>query len=274
MTFATEVAAQRIEVVGEIRRLAPDISKDTEEILADMYSAKQLDGTASNQPISLDPRVRISIAQGAQINQLVRQSKLNKSLEIGFAYGFSTVWILDGMRSCRSSRHLAIDPHEITHWGGVGLRQVKRLHAAPGFEWIDEYSVHALSGLIKNQEKFDFIFIDGIHRFGDVLVDFYLSDRLVLPGGLVALDDLWMPSIRTVISFILTNRQYKVVSQPVRDMMVLRKIADDNRNWDHFEAFVVHKSAGNYSKAERLVLELARVSGMDEVLHRIKSKWF
>ncbi len=72
MTSSTEVVAPRIEVTAEIRRLAPNIGKDTEEVLAD--TAKQLGGTASDEPISLDGIVRISIAQGAQINQLYQSS--------------------------------------------------------------------------------------------------------------------------------------------------------------------------------------------------------
>jgi len=124
-----------------------------------------------------DAVTRTSIAQGAQINQIIRQSKATKSLEIGFAYGFSTVWILDALRPRLNSFHIAIDPFELTQWGGVGLHQIKRLNAEPVFEWIAEQSIHALSRLIKSGKRFDFIFIDGNHRFDDILVDFYLSDQ-------------------------------------------------------------------------------------------------
>jgi predicted O-methyltransferase YrrM len=239
MILSDEAILRRSKAAAEIRQLAPNIDKETEEVLIDMYSANQLRGTASDQPINIDATTRISIAQGAQINQIVRQSVAIKSLEIGFAYGFSAVWILDALRSREALRHVAIDPFEMTHWGGVGLHQVKRLSVAPGFEWIEEESIHALPRLIKSEEKFDFIFIDGSHRFDNVLVDFYLSDQLVSPGGLLAFDDMWMPSIRTVVSFVLANRQYKMVAQPVSNMMVLRKLGDENRDWRHFECFRV-----------------------------------
>jgi len=249
LTSSNDAISQRAKVAAHgmlerlnrrrIRELAPNIDKETEEVLVDMYSASRLRGTASNQPINVDAKTRISIAQGAQINQIIRQSKMTKSLEIGFAYGFSTVWILDALRSRLNSLHVAIDPFEITQWGGVGLHQIKRLNAALGFDWIAECSIHALSRLIKTEQKFDFILIDGNHRFDDVLVDFYLSDQLVSPGGLLIFDDMWMPSVRTVVNFILTNRQYKIVSQPIRNMMVLKKLADDDRDWCHFENFKV-----------------------------------
>jgi predicted O-methyltransferase YrrM len=273
MTLSNEAIPQRAKVAAEIRELAPNIDKETEEVLVEMYSASQLRGTAGDQP--LRNQVKISIAEGAQINQIIRQSETNKSLETGFAYGFSTVWILDALRSKRNSRHVAIDPFEITKYGGVGLHQVKRLSAAPGFEWIADYSIHALSKLIKSEEKFDFIFIDGDHRFEGVLVDFYLSDQLVRPGALMVFDDMWMPSIRTVVNFILTNRQYKIVPQPVQNMLVLKKLADDNRDWRHFESFKISNlERGRVDSALRqIALKLLRTTGTEGMLRRIQSRY-
>jgi predicted O-methyltransferase YrrM len=266
-----DAISQRTKVATEIRELAPNIGKVTEEVLADMYCAKRLVGTTSDQLIDIDTMRRIGIAQGAQINQIVRQSGVSKSLEIGFAYGYSTVWILDGLRSQIKSLHLAIDPFEMTKFDGIGLHQVKRLGVTSGFEWLSEYSIHALSKLIKSGDKFDFIFIDGDHHFDNVLVDFYLCDQLVSPGGLLAFDDMWMPSVRTVISFVLTNRQYKVVPQPVQNMIVVKKIADDNRDWLHFNVFKVsnQKRYQRNLTVKRMALQIARVTRTEKILRRI-----
>jgi predicted O-methyltransferase YrrM len=275
MTLSDEPISQRTKALAEIRELAPNIDEETEEVLAEMYSARQLRGTASDQPINLDAITGTSIAQGAQINQIIRQSKTTKSLEIGFAYGFSTVWILDALRPRLNSFHIAIDPFELTQWGGVGLHQIKRLNAEPVFEWIAEQSIHALSRLIKSGKRFDFIFIDGNHRFDDILVDFYLSDQLVSPGGLMVFDDMWMSSVQTVINFILMNRQYEIVSQPIQNMTVLKKLADDNRDWHHFENFKVsNPKHGRVASALRqMVLQVSRTTGTESTLRRIQSKF-
>lgn len=274
MTLSSSLGEQRTEVAAEIRRLAPNIGKDTEELLVDMYSAEELRGTGSAKAIALDVRTRISIAQGAQVNQIIRQSKVSKSLEIGFAYGYSTIWILDALRSRTNARHVAIDPFELTSWGGIGLYQVKRLGLTANFSWIAEPSIHSLSKLIQDQDKFDFIFVDGNHRFDDVLVDFYLSDQLVSPGGILAFDDMWMPSVRSVASFIRRNRQYEVVQQPVQNMLVLKKLADDDRDWRHFYRFKVA-----YLERERvdltvkqMILKFARMSGTEKMLRRTQAK--
>jgi len=250
MIPTAELISPRNKVIAELSTLAPNIDKWTMQVLADMYSAKQLGGTVNDQPININAQTRIPIAEGAQLNQIVRQSKTFRSLEIGFAYGFSTVWILDALRARDGSRHVAIDPFELTWWGGVGLQQVKRLCAKPSFEWIDDSSIHALSRLIKSEEKFDFIFIDGNHRFDDVLVDFYLCDQVVSAGGLIAFDDASWPSVRTAINFILTNREYQLIPQPVQSMTVLKKLADDNRHWEHFQSFAI----GNPKRTLRQII--------------------
>jgi hypothetical protein len=57
-------------------------------------------------------------------------------LEIGFFYGFSTVWILDALSAQRDNLHVAIDPFE-KGGGGVGLYQIGRLPYVTKFEWIE-----------------------------------------------------------------------------------------------------------------------------------------
>ena len=161
---------------------------------------------------------------------------------------------------------MPLTPFEKTVWGRVGLHQVKRLDVPAKFKWMGEHSIHALSKLIKRNEKFEFIYIDGNHRFDDVLVDFYLCDQLMLPGRLLAFDDMWMPSVRTVVSFVLTNRHYKIVAQPIGNMMVLQKIAEDDRDWDHFKQFIV-----GLPKRNQVILATlsAHLSGRDGILRRI-----
>jgi hypothetical protein len=128
---------------------------------------------------------------------------------------------------------------------------VKRLGFDFDFHWIDDLSIHALSDFIRRGERFDFIYIDGAHRFDDVLVDFYLSDQALKVGGHIAFDDMWMGSIKTVANFIRRNRAYKEISDPGANMMILRKEREDNRDWEHFTAFRVATEPG-------LLLRMAR----------------
>jgi predicted O-methyltransferase YrrM len=210
------------------------LSSEAETILHEMYSAPKLQG--ANGPVEIDPITRIDKTAGSELNRLVRESGAKKSLEIGLAYGFSTIFIMDALPADGS--HIALDPFQASLWHGVGETQARRL-SGKQFELREEYSIHALSDWIRAGETFDFIFVDGAHRFDDVLVDFYLSDQALKLGGLMVLDDIWMASIRSVVAFVLANRAYQVVPQRSNRMIALKKLKNDDRDWRHFRPFAV-----------------------------------
>ncbi|CAN5337889.1 hypothetical protein BH11BAC5_BH11BAC5_30090 [soil metagenome] len=220
-----------------IKNLCPELNNESLSLLLNMYNLESFEGTESNSLVTIEKTTRISIKQGSMINKIMRSANVNRSLEIGFAYGFSTIWMIDALMNKANSHHTAIDPFEKSHWKGVGLKQVEKLNSSVNFHWESEYSIHSLSKFIQEKKSFDFIFIDGNHRFDDVLIDFYLSDQLISPGGIVAFDDMWMPSIKRVAEYVLSNRSYEIIPQNVSNMLVLKKIENDDRKWDHFVDF-------------------------------------
>jgi predicted O-methyltransferase YrrM len=238
-----------IGIREQIIRANSHLYPGTVELLAEMYRADALLGTQSDQLVTINKLPRILIEQGAMMNSLMRSHSVKRSLEIGFAYGFSTIWMLDALRPRRNALHVAVDPYELSLWHGIGLTQVKRLASGVRFEWIENFSIHALSDLIRKKEKFDFIFIDGNHRFDDVIVDFYLSNQLLRPGALAVFDDMWMNSVRSATNFIVNNLPYEVVPQPVENMLILRKTGYDMRDWRHFNTFEVLGSS-DFSEPE------------------------
>jgi hypothetical protein len=69
-------------------------------------------------------------------------------------------------------------------------------------------------------------------------VDFFCSDRVLSIGGLVIFDDMWMPSIQKVASFIRNNiSNYQEIPTDVKNVFCLKKIKEDDRAWNHFAAF-------------------------------------
>ncbi len=224
-------------IVENLKRANPNLHETTLNVLANMYGSSELYGTESDKPVSIDKNTKISIKQGAMMNEFMRANSVQRSLEVGFAYGFSTVWMLDALRSKTDSLHVSVDPLQKSLWHGIGLTQVDRLAFGKSFKWIENFSIHALSDFIRRNEKFDFVYIDGNHRFDDVIVDFYLADQIVRPGAIIILDDMWMPSVRAAVNFIVNNRAYERIAQPVDNMTVLRKSRDDDRDWTHFKKF-------------------------------------
>jgi predicted O-methyltransferase YrrM len=205
--------------------------------LATMYEnhpQKGSDGTLH----TMDTITRISIEQGHLLAALHAAVKPKVSIEIGLAYGFSTLFILDAAFQTGSGRHIAIDPFQETMWHGIGCQAVKDLNFDSKFEYIPEMSVVALTDLCKQGVKADYIYIDGAHTFDYALVDFFCSNRLLNVGGILIFDDMWMPPIQKVVSFIRTNLgSYQEMPTSVKNVACLKKLKEDDRPWNHFAPF-------------------------------------
>src|SRR5262249_41701133 len=114
-------------MVDKIKRANPNLHESTFNVLADMYGSDKLYGTERKKPVSIRKDVGISIEEGAVLHKLMRANSVKRSLEVGFAFGFSTIWMLDALRSRSDSQHIAVDLREKTLWHGIGLTQVERL---------------------------------------------------------------------------------------------------------------------------------------------------
>lgn len=166
---------------------------------------------ADGQKIELHSN--ISPAEGEFLQGLIREVKPTQTLEIGLAYGLSALYICDALQQTPGARHIAIDPAQFSpeFWKGIGVANLK---AAGYGAMVDFYELPAhrvLPQLEADGVKIDFAFIDGSHLFDYALVDFFCLDQVLKVGGVVAFDDLWMPSIQRLCRFILTNRAYSVL---------------------------------------------------------------
>jgi predicted O-methyltransferase YrrM len=221
----------------ELLRHAPALRPHAVDVLTRLYTEPRQPVTTGSEPVAIEREVRISIAEGAGLYDLVRRHRVSSAIEIGFAYGFSTLWLLEGLARVPGARHLAIDPFETQRWQGVGVRQVEALASEVAFELVERSSLLVLPELVAAGRAADFVFIDSRHVFDETLVEFVYADLLLPVGGILAFDDMWMPAMRAVREFVLRNRSYEQVPQPVRNLCVLRKTGGDERDWNHFVPF-------------------------------------
>jgi len=187
---------------------------------------------------ALDQSVRVSPEQGMYIYDLCRTVKPKRTMEIGFAYGFSTLFFLAGHKANGGGRHIAIDPDECSYWHGIGLQKSRDVGLGEWLRWVEDRSILAVAALYREGLRFEVIYVDGNHRFDDVLADFTLCDLVCADGGYIILDDMWMQSIQKVVAFIDRNRpNYIKESTPVGNISVYRKLGPDERDWRHFVDF-------------------------------------
>ena len=145
-----------------------------------------------------------------------------KTLEVGCAYGISSLCICSVLAERDSSRHLIIDPYQHRDWHGVGIHNLQR--AGYDFaELLEEPSELALPKLVASDAgTFDMAFIDGHHTLDHVMLDLFYCNRLVKVGGYIVLDDANWPSISKAITYFCNYPAYELVAEPVSEKRARR----------------------------------------------------
>jgi predicted O-methyltransferase YrrM len=187
----------------------------------------------------LEPYTGISPDDGFYLYDLVRQVKPRRTAEVGFAEGFSTMYLLAALKSNGSGVHVAIDPYEDSLYHGIGLQKVKEAGMTKRFRFLPAKSIAGLPTLAAEAQPFEIIFIDGDHRFDSAFADFVLSDAICAKDGYIVLHDPWMKSISKVAAYIERNRaDYARVPVPKGvNVVAFQKIGVDQRHWKHFADF-------------------------------------
>src|SRR5918999_1666049 len=157
----------------------------------------------SGAPLALAPH-SVDAELGGALRDLATAEGAERTIEVGLALGMSALFLCQAVLS-RGGRHVAIDPFQQESWNGAGLRTLRDAGVEELVEVIEEESQLALPRLVSEGREFDLAFIDGDHRFEGVFLDLYFMTRLVRPGGLVVVDDMWMPSVRTAVAYVERN---------------------------------------------------------------------
>jgi predicted O-methyltransferase YrrM len=143
-----------------------------------------------------------------RISAYIGRHRIERTLEVGCAYGISSLYICDAISKQPNPHHIMIDPLQSTRWSSVGVQNLRRA----GFtfwELIEQPSALALPSLLGSGLKVQFALIDGWHTFDQVLLDFFYVDRLLEDGGIVAFDDVVMTAINRVVRYVLNHIPYR-----------------------------------------------------------------
>jgi predicted O-methyltransferase YrrM len=191
-------------------------------VLADILTSQRVsDGVSSfplRHPDFPDLAVAVDPAEGAWLQQIVHDIRPAQSLEIGCAYGVSSLYICEALGSTYAAvastggtrRHIVVDPFQSTQWRGIGVRNIRDAGFASLVDFREERSEIVLPRLLEEGVRLDFAFIDGWHTFDQVLVEFYYINRLLRVGGVIAFDDANRRSINRVVRHALTYPAYRV----------------------------------------------------------------
>jgi predicted O-methyltransferase YrrM len=217
---------------------------------------------AEGNPVAAFPS-GVTWDTGSILYRMVREHACRNTLEIGLAFGLSALFICQALRDQGGGSHTAIDPYEESHYRSIGLLNARRAGLDDLLRSFPARSSEVLPRLVDAGERFDLAFLDGRHHLDYALVDFFYIDQLLEANGLVVFDDLWLPAIRRVVSYVCRNRDYallrvrsdgprpfwrpvastalRVVQDPLgldlrvaaipQNIAVLRKVSEDTRSW-------------------------------------------
>jgi predicted O-methyltransferase YrrM len=206
-------------------------------------------------------RFAMSEAEGELIAEVFEAVKPDASLEIGCAYGISTLFACTALdHNEKQCRHIVIDPLQSSRFGGIGLMNVERAGYGRFVDFIEAPSEIALPRLLDAQTRIQAAIIDGFHTFDHALVDFFYVNKMLDVGGAIVFDDVNMPSIARLISHVSTYPSYRVLkgtamprapnpfvslrrrlnakglsarhSRDNPSCIALQKVAPDARDWD------------------------------------------
>jgi predicted O-methyltransferase YrrM len=149
----------------------------------------------------------VSRVEGEMLRDLVQEAGARTTIEVGFAMGLSTLFICEGLlRVGEPVRHVAIDPFQ-HHWRDTGVRTTRDAGIADLVEVVREPSQTCLPRLLEADERYDLAFVDGDHRFEAAFIDIYFLSRLVRPGGLIVIDDVWLPAVQKALRYFEANTE-------------------------------------------------------------------
>jgi predicted O-methyltransferase YrrM len=214
----------------------------------------------------------IDAAEGRFLSEFIAsRPDITRTLEVGCAYGFSSLHIAAALAGRPGAHHINVDPFQSTDWSGIGVTNLDRA-GVDFYELREEPSELALPQLLREGAQFDLLFIDGWHTFDQTLVDIYFANRLVRVGGYIIVDDVSWPSVSKAVSNFAKYPCYQVVggssgravrlmnllARPVKpfaaifprwlydytygvakypSMVALQKVAEDERSFRWFRSF-------------------------------------
>ena len=193
--------------------------------------------TINNKIIPLDSN--INIYEACFISQLVniyiKKYKENKKLnilEIGFAYGTSTLIIMNQVLTYKYSKSYdIIDMNQTQQWKSIGMLNVNNFLSFMKKKL--DYKLHEESSVIaikKLKKKYDISFIDGSHDEKIVIQDIINSDQKLLLYGLIIIDDVLHTGVKNAIfTFVKKYKNYKRISINNKNEFIEEKILYDKK---------------------------------------------
>lgn len=151
----------------------------------------------------------ISAEQGKAVQSLAKEAKASSILELGLAYGVSTLFLAPIAKAADKGSYIVCDPEQ-DWWEQIGLLNLERSGLRSFVDFRPQGARQTILDLVSESAKIDFVFLDYIKVFDMMLVDFALLDSLLEPGAILVFDDCSYPGIRKLCRLIAQLPHYEI----------------------------------------------------------------
>jgi predicted O-methyltransferase YrrM len=146
------------------------------------------------------------------ISRLILVQRPKATLEIGLGLGASALAIATAKRYLGDSLpHVALDPFQHSRSAGVGMQVLETAGLSNLVQWVEDFSERYLPSLVAAGKQFEFIFVDGAHDIGQVVMEAFWIKQLLTPGGIVAFHDGLLRSASYAVRHLVEENDYKVL---------------------------------------------------------------
>jgi hypothetical protein len=171
---------------------------------------------------------------------LIKENRFNKILLIGGRNGIDSLYLDLGLKNSKKDFPNTLD---IISAGKEWNKNIQKTFE--GLETKDKTlytkdSFLALPEMIKNDEKYNMIIINGIHLFDHALMNFFYSDKLLMDGGIIVLFDAKFDSEQKLAKYIQKNfKNYGMFPKNLGSeyCYTFVKMSEDARQWFYHEKF-------------------------------------
>ena len=227
---------------------------------------------ADGDRIPLEP-VGTQEKQGEYIRDLAIGIGATRIVETGLGLGLSSLFLCEALLASgdANAKLVTSDPLQkqvfddagLLTLEGAGLDDLWEFHRAPSMLvlprlvdlTLERPGAGAEAYSLGSVSAFDMAMIDGDHRFEGAFLDIYYAMGLVRPGGLIVVDDYWMPAVQLAVTYFETNMSLERLPGPIdtgkrsvksllhrgwkpRAVVLRRPAKVEFRPHDHFVRFV------------------------------------
>lgn len=163
--------------------------------------------------------------QGYFLQGILKNIKPKATLEIGLAYGISSLFILEILKELENENgsHIILDPYPDVYWNNIGLLNISKAGYENLVDFRKLFSDEGIIQLINEKKRIQFAYTDSTKVFDILLVDFYLINKILDIGGVIVFDDCCFPGIKKLVRLISKMPFYKIYATHYREIETIKK---------------------------------------------------